>query len=321
MAEHYDDLSQEELEELLELELELAQAEAEDDELAPEPPIDVDVDPGEEVLEDWQQTVDDFGGRIGSPVKANLTKQLSQGQLGQIILLKTSEPLGFAFPESVLLAEVALKEAVDFDVAFEYDNLFPPAGGTNSSIFQGDGFIRLTWGVPGSFQHQAAIDGNFGWRHSFAASFLRVEYVLIDPRGSKPLKSGQTRDLGVGASITPSRGAANSELTKTFTIKDMTSPDSAIGAIPRWSKNVRFVGNFENPDAEWTLFLIAQDNGVPRVMSTVRSTANVDEWASGQNIDRCFTVPQGATIWILLTLGAAGMGAVENPSLIFGLAL
>jgi len=320
LIDELDELTEDELADLLAVEeaelvaLEEAEAERSDVEFG-------DVGDGAQ-LNLWQEEVENFGGRYGSPTaRGDVKKQLSQGQLGQRIVLPTSRPLGEVFPNSVLLAEVNLQETMDFDVAFSYDNLFPPPGTTNQSIFQGDGFVRVTWGSPGTFQHLAEIDGAYGWRHSFAASFLRVEYIPIDPRGSKPLKSGQVRDLGVGAIITPAKGTTNTELTKSFTLRDMTSPDAVFGAIPRWAQTVSVLGDFENEDSEWTLILLAQDNGVGRALSEVHSNADSGEWPTGASRRANFKVPQGATLFFLITNGAAGMGAVENPSLIFGLSL
>ncbi len=307
--------------ELAELEAELAELE-DGQELEPDPSLDVDVSSGQEQIEEWQGVVTGFGGRIGSPARRDAKKQLSDAQLGQRVSLNTSQPLGEVFPATVLLADVYVDEPIDFDVAFSYSNLFPPPGTTNQSIFQGDGFVRVRWGTSGTFQHEADIDGAYGWRHSFAASSLRVEYVPIDPRGSKPLKSGQVRDLGVGVTVTPSKGQlAPAELTKSFTIRDMSSPDVVFGAIPSWARTVSVVGEFENPNSDWSLLLIAQDNGVGRVLSEVHADGTAGGWPTGASRRANFKVPQGATLFIFSTIGAGGMGAVANPSLIFGLAL
>ena len=231
-----DDLSVEELSALLEAE------EAELDGLAEQSgEIDeiefTDIDDGGQ-LDLWQETVEDFGGRFGSPVAKSLKKQIGAGQLGQTVTIDTTAAVP-TFPASIVLAEMNLRTPIKVDVTFstalQREEVVP-----FSAVDIGDGFVRITWGTVGSFQNAAEIDANQGWVHPFTASFLRVEYIpsTLGPFGHFPLPGGQLRDLTVGAMITPAQGGPQSTITKTYLMPDVVS-GGIEGRVPRWAKNVQ----------------------------------------------------------------------------------
>lgn len=270
-------------------------------------------------LDEWSQRVEDFGGRAASPVRAGAREQLSQGQLGQTAVLPTSQPLGVEFPASILLAEVSLNDAIAMDVTFSYKNRLAPAGTPLAAFLDpGDGFVRLTWGAPGTFQHEVAIDGAHGWRKEFTASYMRVEYIPIDPSGAQPILGGQARDLGVGATITPAAGGATARLTKTTTLPSLLTPASAIGRVPAFAMDYVVAGNFVENDGEWNIFFASSGDPVAKNY-TVNGAQS--PWPIWQGSSYSRLLPQRAGSFFLRTLGAVGTADISNPSVIFGLAL
>lgn len=242
-------------------------------------------------LPEWAQRVEDFGGRIGSPQRVDALQQLSQGQLGTTFTLPTSEAAP-VYPDAVLLAQVALDQAVPLDVTFAYPNMKAQPGVVQNSLDAGDGFVRVTWGAPGAIQFTADIDGNRGWRHPFTASFLRLEYIPIDIQGSVPLASSQARDLIVAGMITPSLGGPRTTLTKTE--KRPLIPPLSFGVfrIPQWAKSVKFATPWNDNLADW--FAIMFDaQGV-----NIQTVGKLDVFAA-RGWDGAATewpVPQGAQI-------------------------
>ncbi len=269
-------------------------------------------------LDDWSRRVEEFGGRAGSPLRAAPRKQLSQGQLGQTATLLTSQAAP-VFPEAILLAEVSLDDAIAMDVTFSFLNrLAPPGAPTAAFLDPGDGFVRLTWGTPGTFQHQVEIDGGHGWRKEFTASFMRVEYVPIDPQGAQPIIGGQARDMILGATITPAAGGTSSQLTRTITLPSLLTPDSTTGRVPAFAADFNVQGNFTTDDGEWNIFFASGGDPVARVYTVNGAQSPWPIW-QGSTYDR--RLPQRAGSFFLRTLGAVGTADIENPSVIFGLAL
>jgi len=303
----YADLSDEELAELLELE-ELELEAAGDQELVP----DVDVSSGEEVLEDWQETVDDWGGRISSPARKTLLEELGQGQLGQTIFLPTSQTVFLAGSfVTVLLAEVQLSKAVPMDVTFNYTNMAPRQENPNiDPLDQGNGFVRVTWGTPGSFKRTADIDGNRGWRRQFSASFMRVEYVPVDPGNANIIPINQPRDLGVSAQISPAIGSVSEPLTKTVYFGDIPGNSTRFKNIPRWAKTVQMAGSWDDDSAVFDVLMT--DSGVLAVQR-FNSTGELLLATTAK-----FPVPQRAQR-IFITMGM--QSSVNRATAIFELTL
>jgi len=297
----------EELEELDELEAELAALEA-------DPSLEVDVRPAAEQLQAWQDTVTNFGGRIASPAKQKtLLKELSAGQLGQRIFLATTGP-GQLLPKSVLLAQVDLSQAVAMDVTFSYTDMQPAAFG-QPALDQGNGFVRLTWGSPGTFRRTAAIDGNRGWRRQFSASFMRVEYVLFAEGAlqANPMPGNQPRDLGVAAMISPAIGSVSQTLTKTVFMGDIAENSSTSEVIPRWATHCQIAGSWGDLDGDYDVLL------------TDATIFAVQRWGSNgvqapflESIIGKYPVPQRAQR-IFLILG--NNTSINRATAIFDLAL
>jgi len=299
------------LEEVERMEAEEEQAAAElGADLAPvDASLDVDISSPAEQLEAWNEFVTDFGGRLSSPAKKTLLGELSDGQLGQTIFLPTSD----AAPvfETVLLAEVNLSRPVAMDVTFNYTNMKnigPPA--LAPPLDQGNGFVRLTWGAQGTFKRVAQIDGNRGWRRQFSASFMRVEYVPVDPTQSNILPGGQARDLGVAAMISPAIGSVSETLTKTVFFQDVLAGQVRSRVIPRWAKNFQMAGDWEFFNGDWDVFLTdAQSFTVQRVGSDSAEAwtlAAATKWPVPQRAQTIFLIP---------------LIDIDNPTAIFELAL
>jgi hypothetical protein len=149
-------------------------------------------------LENWASEVAAFGGRVGSPMQQALQQQLASSQLG----IEETYDLTAANPSlpAKVLASLKLERPIPFDLTFQR-NTRPPQGG--QFIDPGNGFCRVTWGVPGAPQMTADIDAGEGWRHPFVASFLELRYIPSNPEGSSPPPGGQPRKLTVAASIAP----------------------------------------------------------------------------------------------------------------------
>ncbi len=198
----------------------------------------------------WQQAVDQFGGRQGAPDSEALWRAIQASNLGSTKFLDTvaDPPI---FEPVITLAQMDLPVPIPVDVSFAYLNRFPQAGGAfpDSGLNVGDGFVRITWGVPGGVKNVAEVDGAYGWRFPFVASFLRVEYVangqqsgMANPEWA--LLGGQVRNLGVSAMIAPASGAPCLPLTKTVFMPFVDGVIFAVfGLVPRWSKNFMVGGD------------------------------------------------------------------------------
>lgn len=318
-ADQYAHLSDDELAELLELEeLELGAASGQ----VHMP--DVDVDSPEHQLDTWNEEVDDFGGRISSPARRTILTELGDGQLGQRVSIPTSEPNpvvpGTQFQASHLLAEVTLAKSIPMDVTFSYDAMQANDGNGQRALDQGDGCVRVTWGTTGAFKNVALVDGNRGWRRSFVASFLRVEYLPNgDPstQGFFPLQtfSPQQRDLLVGALITPFSPAPSHELTKTVLFPTITALSPNNFPIPRWAKSLRFMAESTGV-ADNFIIRFTKANGTTAGAIVSDSTATA--FPVWQAYGREFPVPQRAQRFSIFAVGAT---VLEAPAAIFTLAL
>lgn len=274
--------------------------------------VDVDVGSNEEQLAAWMAEVDGFGGRIASPAKKTLIQELSAGQLGQRVFLPTTEVFP-RFPDSVLLAEVVLSTAVAMDVTFGYTNMKPeqqPIG--LPALDQGNGFVRLTWGTPGSFKRVADIDGNRGWRRQFSASYMRVEYVPVDPSMSNTIPGSQPRDLGVAAMISPAIGSVSEVLTKTVYFGDIAAGSNAAEIIPRWATSVEIAGSWSALPSDYEVLL------TDATVLAVQRFGNTGALAAFESSFRKWPVPQRAQRIFLLMPGAE---SVNRATAIFELAL
>lgn len=206
----------------------------------------------EKILWAHQERVGRFGGRIGRPGADKVWKELESSNLGsKKILLTTSAVLDL--PPVVTLAEMKLKAPIEVDVTFSYFNelyipfpspdppvITPPP--ENEGALPGDGFVRITWGIPGAPQMVVECDGALGWRFPFVASYLRVEYVPIDV-GAPPsthIPGGQERNLGLSAMIAPASGAPCQPLQKTMFFPVLIASGQVRWAvIPRRAINFR----------------------------------------------------------------------------------
>jgi len=309
----YADLSDLELEDLLERELLEAQGGAGQD---------LDVSSPANQLDTWNEEVDDFGGRISSPAKRTLLAELGDGQLGQQATIPTSEPNpvvpGTQFQASHLLAEVTLSKSIPMDVTFSYD-LMQAKLPDVIPLDQGDGAVRITWGTTGAFKNVAIVDGNRGWRRSFVASFLRVEYLPNgDPtqEGFFPLQtfSPQPRDLIVGALISPFSAAPSDELTSTILFPTITALSPTNATIPRWAKSLRFMAEPDDPE---TKFIIRFTNANGTTAGSIQSDEST-VFPSWQAFAREFPVPQRAQRFSIFVIAP---GELEAPAAIFTLAL
>lgn len=202
-------------------------------------------------LDDWQQTVSAFGGRIGPPDAMQLWQALEASNLGSSKLINTTANPAI-FEPVISLAEINLPIPISVDVSFAYLNRMAqsgPGGFTDSGLAVGDGFVRVTWGVPGGIKNTADIDGAYGWRFPFVASFLRVDYVPNGQVANVPnsewiIPGGQVRDLGVSAMIAPASGAPCAPLTKTVFFPFVDQNNFAVfGLVPRWAKSYMVGGD------------------------------------------------------------------------------
>lgn len=267
-------------------------------------------------LTQWEQRVEEFGGRAGSPQRGPIQKQISQGQLGQIVLLDTINP-NPVFPAAILLAEVSLDKAIPLDITFSYHNRRTPRGEPAGRFLDpGDGFVRLTWGTPGTFPHVAEIDGGHGWRKEFSASFMRVEYIPIDPTGNQPMIGGQARDLGVGATITPGvGGGTRATLTRTVTMTNMGINEIRIERIPDFAEDYTVAGNFIADNGMWSIEFSSGGDPVGKAFANM----GAGQWPIYQGSTFSRKVPQRAGAFRFVTIGNGS--DIDEPSVIFGLAL
>jgi len=204
-------------------------------------------DENQKVLQQWADTVDQWGGRQSTASNKDVLGQLQRGHLGTTEFLPTSQ-VDPVFPKIVPLAEVKLDRPITMDVVFSYrnHNAAPMPTGVPTAdlgVDQGDGFVLVTWGTEGAPPQQVKVDGNRGWRFPFVASYLRVDYIPID-EGVVPewhLPGGQLRDLGVSAIILPASGAPCKPLTKTafFRSMDAITVGSAAQPIPDYAVTFR----------------------------------------------------------------------------------
>jgi len=313
LIDELDELTEDELADLLAMEeaelvgFEEAEAERSDVEYG-------DVEDGAQ-LNLWQEEVKNFGGRYSSPSKRTLTQEIGDGQLGQRFVLPTSEAAPI-FPNSLLLAEVHLTKPVAMDVSFSYDNMRPPQGVGVPALDQGDGHCRLTWGAPGgSFSNAALVDGNRGWRHPFVASFMRLEYIPVDPEGTRPLPGNQARDLGVSGMITPQAGGNYGKLTKTILWPTLGMTTGASGFVPNFASKVRLAqfANTFNSD-----FIFRLNDATGSGVMAFGSSGNAGQFPAfvAQGMD--WPVPQRAQSFNLITVAAT---TLTNPAVIFTLDL
>ena len=316
----YGHLSDDELAELLELE-ELELGATSGQVLMP----DVDMDSPAHQLDTWNTEVDDFGGRISSPAKRTILAELGDSQLGQQATIPTSLPNpvvpGTQFQESHLLAEVTLSKSIPMDVTFSYDMMQAKVTQAGGALDQGSGAVRITWGTTGAFKNVAIVDGNRGWRRSFVASFLRVEYL---PNGDPTQEnffllqtfSPQARDLVVGALITPFSAAPSEELTKTILFPRITALSPTSATIPRWAKSMRFMAENTGTKTDFRIrFTLANGTSAGAILSD----ADADELPLWQAFGREFPVPQRAQGFSIFA--TAPQTVLEGSAAIFTLAL
>ncbi len=256
------------------------------------------------------KTVEAFGGRTDSPEASNLMNALRQANLGSRRTLPTSE-VNPVFPNIVPLAEMTLPVAVPVDLSFNYFGMSPTPEvgfGLPAGIDQGSGYVQVTWGTPGAFQHTAKIDGNRGWRHPFTAAYLRVDYVPVDANAAPgwEITGNQIADLGIGAMISPATGADFKPLTRTMYFERSIVSGGAIGfdfrIIPDWAINFK-ISNVPNNNATVGSALVF-DAFVSGLFS-IRQNGNAVGYPAYQILTSKYPIPQTGKI-LAFAADAAG---------------
>ena len=275
----------------------------------------------ERILRAYQARVEKFGGRVGLGDQKDLWKQLQSSNLGSSEVLPTGQA-NPTFPRVITLAEMKLKRAVCVDVVFSLLGTEAGPGDLffNLGVSQGDGFVRVTWGSGQGPQHSVNIDSNYGWRHPFCASYLRVEYIPIDDTAAVQwhVQGGQPRDMRVQASIVPAAGGATSKLTKTMFFADIPDGGFDQRAVPPWATNY-WVSMQTFPPSS-TEVVITPTSAVLAFSLGERRIDNIaGSQPAWQMTQASQPMPQQArTIFIGAT---AGTGQIVNPMLICELAL
>jgi len=267
---------------------------------------------GDEQLDAWARKVAQWGGRYGEPAAKSLAKEISDSQLGQLETLPTSL-VATSFPATVVLAQMDLSVTMEVDVTFTN---FLTQGVGGDSLDPGDGFVRVTWGTPGTFKNSVDIDVNQGWSHPFTASFLRVEYIPITQGGNFPLPVNQARDMQIGGMITPAADGPQTILTKSVLLADIPDNGFATGTIPRWARNARMT--FTTVVTDPTIAVIFFDASGSSVSSFGGLGVSVSRPFWTGNIVS-YPVPQRAVTFLMVV--PAGSGPVGTPTLIFELDL
>lgn len=266
-------------------------------------------------LENWVERVDDFGGRIGDG--PGLLEALQRSNLGSSKTIPTSGPT--AGLQNVTLAEVRLPTPMLVDVTTSLPNI-GFQGAVDPGINIGDSCFRITWGTSAGVATTVDVDANRGWRHTFLAAYLRVEYIVrpstfVFPDNSAfRMQGGQARDLVVQAQVGPSSGGTNGKLTRTYMAGDITGVGgTAGGTIPDFAESVYFSGGQLGVDSYSLLFT---DGFVSQVMSSY----TVDQAADGYTgLVYKRMVPQQALVWQVTITGDGG--PITAPRMIFELAV
>jgi len=279
-------------------------------------------------LEQWANRVASFGGRIGSFENVDaLHKALETSNLGSREVLRVSGAT-LQLPESITLAQVKLPIPVAMDVVFSFDKLgFGPFNGGvggfpgfPAGLRPGAGFIRLAWGVNGGTQMTAEVDAAQGWRHRFVASYMRVDYVPLDPNAGAPwqVQPGQPGDIGIRASIVPSDGSAQSKLTRTRYFPDYAGVQNAIRYVPEWANEYE-VGFFSAAPTLATDYFVSFLDTNFATVGGFRTDAVAGQYPSYLSHLGPKKVPMQA---VMMAFGLLVAGQqMEAPQMTFGLAL
>ena len=265
-------------------------------------------------LAGWQAQVEAFGGRLGRGEAETLWQELEASNLGSEETLPTLLPTAdmlLVIPRTVVLAEMKLTRPIAVDVSFNYfNNEVVPQGDFGSNGMQlGDGFVRVTWGIPGGVQKTADIDGNLGWRFPFVASYLRVEYFPFGlfqefafANNEWQLPGGQIANLGLSAMIAPASGAPCLPLTKTIFMKNtngVAPTFSALGIVPKWANNFHFNCESTTP----AIYKIGLFEAQPQVLNIeiqeVFSDNTANGWPDWVARSHKYPIPQGSTFLIV----------------------
>lgn len=273
-------------------------------------------------LERYQRQVEAFGGRVGLGEASELWKQLQASNLGGSKVLPTGQP-NPTFERTITLAEMKLGRAICVDVIFSLEGTEPGPGDLLSQlgVSQGDGFVRVTWGSGQGPQHSVNIDSNYGWRHPFCASYLRVEYIPIDDTAAVQwhVVGGQPRDMRVQASIVPAaEGGPPSKLTKTMFFADIADGSFDQRAVPPWASRYWIsMQTFPSFTTEVVVTPTAADLGFALGERRLNNAAGT--FPAWQMTQASQPMPQQArTIFMSAT---AGTGLIANPMIICELAL
>lgn len=266
-------------------------------------------------LNDWVRRVDDFGGRIGDG--PGLLEALQRSNLGSSKIIPTAGPT--ASLKNEVLAEIKLPTPMLVDVTTALPDV-SFQGAVDPGVNIGDACWRVTWGTSSGVNMTVDIDANRGWRHSFLASYLRVEFIprpstFVFPANTAfQMAGGQGRNLTVQAQVGPSSGGSNTKLTRTYMAGEITGlGGTAGGTIPAFAESVYFSAGQLSVDGYQLLFT---DGFVSQVMSSYA----VDQAADGYTgIVYKRRVPQQALVWQVTITGDGG--TLSAPRMIFELAV
>jgi len=249
-------------------------------------------------LEAWVDVVNRWGGRTDSDQSVNLKNALRNANLGSQRSLPTSQAAP-NFSEPITLAQMDLPVAIPVDVSFDYPNMMPSSTAPSSGLDQGSGFVQVTWGTPGAFKHTAKIDGNRGWRYPFTASWLRIEYIPLDPLAATgwEIPGGQFADLLVEGMISPASGAACQPLTRTMYFeKSIVGVGFDFRVIPDWAVNFK-ISNLSNiAGAIGSVVLL--DSTLTVALLSFRANATPGEYPNYALLASKHVIPQPAKVMV-----------------------
>jgi len=263
-------------------------------------------------LSSWVAAVEKFGGRQSVATKAKVRDALKRAMFGRSVTLPLSSLL--ALPPldiNYTMAEVDLPAPMAIDVSWFPGDM---RRGTAGQILDlGEGFVRVTWGVPGGTLQTVEVDVALGWRHTFPAAYLRVEYVPNAQGKYYAIPMAQNRDLIVRCQIAPSYGASSGSLQKTvFYPQAIGGLGTATEEIPPFATiaHVRAAVSFA---PTWQADVLDRSGNI---IFSMFASANTNSWQSSQ-IHMPWRLPQRAKQLRLVSNGAGT--AINKATVIYEL--
>lgn len=266
-------------------------------------------------LEDWQEQVDQWGGR--GPVKGapGLLKQIMASQMSGSTVLPTAGP-PVELPRVITLCELRLDQSIPVDVQFTYDNLHAVPGDPRI-LDPGNGKVQITWGGPKGIAQTAIVDGANGWVHGWSASYLRVDYLPIDElqNGNQNIPFNQPRDLRLSARIVPTAGR-QTELQATAFLPDLVGGggEEAV-VIPQYAHDVALMAGLSPFSANIALALVTPGS----ITMGIWLSDGTPDWPAWQVFMKR-TIPQRA-VGIVVAMTGPFTDSGSLPTLTFGLRL